>query len=160
MTERGGGTDHDTAYGFEVVVHPRPSAAVMSGEYLDAWGRWPVLQAPRESLVEPFPVDFEAVLTGLDRLPRMFVEPDGAVVWRSSHPDRFWQVDGTLSERQGRLLAAELTGRCPAAEFDRLLATFGWPEVAVMFQVVRAGVILDEPTFRRHATARGAFTSG
>jgi hypothetical protein len=160
MTERGGGADYDEAYGFEVVVHPRPSAAVVSGEHLDAWGQWPVLQVPRESLVEPFPIGFEAVLTGLDRLPRMFVEPDGAVVWRSSQPDRFWQVDGTLLERQDRLLAAELNGRCPAGEFDRLLAAFGWPEVAVMFQVVRAGVILDEPTFRRHAIARGALRSG
>lgn len=160
VTESLGGTDRDRAYRFEVVLHPLPAAAAVAGEHADAWGRWPVLQVPRESLAEPFSVGFDTVLAGLDRLPRMFVEPDGAILWRSARPDHVWQVDGTLSERQGRLLAAELKGFCPANEFDRLLTVVGWPQVAVMFQVMRAGVILDEPTFRRHAAARGALGAG
>ena len=92
-------------------------------------------------------------------------EPDGSFVWacsRSAEPadTGFWQVDGNAAERDGRLLLVDLKGSCPAAEFDRLLEAFGWPEQPVMMQLVRAAAFLDEATFRRHATARGLVGDG
>ena len=152
-------TDH-TVYAFEVVLHPRPPGAAVAGEHTDQWGTWPVLEVPRAGLAEPFAIGFDAALASLDRLPRMFVEPDGAIVWRASKPGPNWQVDGNLAEREGGVLAVELKGSCPAAEFDHLLAAFGWPEAAVMLQLVRAGVFVDEPTFRFHAAARGVLGAG
>jgi hypothetical protein len=154
------GPRDDIAYAFDVVLHPRPPTAAVTGDHADAWGSWPALAVPRECLVEPFAIEFDAALAALDRLPRMFVEPDGAIVWRSPHPDHEWQVDGTLAERQGRVLAVELKGCCPAGAFDQLLAAFDWPQAPVMLQLVRAGVFLDEPTFRRHAAARSALGEG
>jgi hypothetical protein len=44
--------------------------------------------------------------------------------------------------------------------FDRLLEAFGWPQQAMMMQLVRPAVFLDEPTFRRHARARGIAGDG
>jgi len=144
---------------FHATLHPRPEAARAGVPHVDAWGTWPTLAIPpaREAT---FPVGFDAVLAALERLPRMFVEPDGAIVWRGRAATGEWQLDGTLSERNDRLAACELKGSCPPATLDQLLAAVGWPGVAVMFELVRAGVWLDEAAFRRHAAARGIAGDG
>ncbi len=151
---------HEPLYRFEVVLHPRPPAATVAGEQADAWGLWPILAVPREGLVATFAVGFDDVLAALDRLPRLVTEPDGAILWASADAGQAWQVDGTLAERDGRALAVELKGCCPAAAFDQLLEAFGWPRTPIMLQVMRSGVFLDEATFRRHAAARGSCQAG
>jgi hypothetical protein len=93
---------------------------------------------------------FEEVSDSLAALPRMFVEPDGSFVWVASSGPA-WQLDGVLYDGAGRLWYVELKGRCPQEEFDRLLSALGWPQTAVVFQLVREAVELDEPAFRRHA---------
>lgn len=147
-------------YAFEAVLHRRPRDAAAGGHHTDEWGEWPTLAVSREALSEPLTLGFDEAVERLARLPRMFVEPDGSFVWTSAAADRAWQVDGNLFERSGRVLLVDLKGSCPAGEFDRLLAAFGWPGEALMIGLVRAAVFLDEPTFRRHATARGAAGDG
>jgi len=93
-------------------------------------------------------VTFEEAAEALAQLDRMFVEPDGSFVWRSNDSHLPWQVDGVLYDRCDRLWYVELKGECPPEELDRLLATFGWPEMALMFQLVREAVFVDEATFR------------
>jgi hypothetical protein len=140
-------------FAFHATLHPRPATAVPGGPHADAWGTWPTLVVSL-AMTGTFPVEFEAVLAGLERLPRMFLEPDGALLWRGGPADDEWQLDGTLSERNGRLAACELKGSCPPEALDRLLAAVGWPAEAVVFELVRGGVFLDEAAFRRHAAAR------
>jgi len=147
-------------YAFEAVLHRRPPDAAASERYTDEWGAWPTLAVSREALSEPLALGFDEAVERLARLPRMFVEPDGAFVWTSAAADRAWQVDGNLFERAGRVLLVDLKGVCPAADFDRLLLAFGWPDQALMIGLVRAAVFLDEATFRRHAAARGAAGDG
>jgi hypothetical protein len=147
-------------YAFEAVLHRRPADAAAAGRHADDRGSWPILAVPRESLSQPLAISFDEALERLARLPRMFVEPDGSFVWTSPAGDRPWQVDGNLFEREGRVLLVDLKGSCPPAEFDRLLEGFGWPDEPVMLGLVRAAVFLDEPTFRRHAAARGAAGDG
>ena len=62
-----------------------------------------------------------------------------------------WQVDGQLYDRQGRLVYAELKGRCPPAALDELLRACGWPGVPLMFQLIHEAVYLDEAEFRCYA---------
>ena len=145
---------------FEVTLHPRPPQAASGGQFADDRGSWPVLAVPRESLGRPLAAGFDEALARLAALPRLYAEPDGSFVWMSPAADRPWQVDGNLFERDGRVLLVDLKGSCPAEEFDRLLAAFGWPTEPVMFELVRAGVFLDEQTFRLHAAARGAAGDG
>ena len=145
---------------FEVTLHPRPPQAVDGRPFEDDRGSWPVLAVPRESLGRPLATGFDEALARLAALPRLYAEPDGSFVWTSPAADRPWQVDGNLFERDGRVLLVDLKGSCPAEEFDRLLAAFGWPTEPVMFELVRAGVFLDEQTFRLHAAARGAAGDG
>ena len=99
-------------------------------------------------------------LARLAQFPRMYVEPDGAIVWTSPREGRRWQVDGNAFEKDGRVLLVDLKGSCPASGFDQLLTGFGWPQQAMMMQLVRPAVFLDEQTFRRHARARGIAGDG
>lgn len=147
-------------YAFEVTLHPRPAGAVGGGPVADERGHWPTLTVPREALGQPLAVGFDEAIARLAALPRLYAEPDGSFVWASPTAERAWQVDGNLFDRQGRVLMADLKGSCPAADFDRLLAAFGWPSEAVMFELVRVGVFLEEGTFRRHAAARGTAGDG
>jgi hypothetical protein len=99
----------------------------------------------------PLPVSFEQASSDLAALPRMFVEPDGSLVWVSGDGEPPWQVDGVMYDRAGRLLYVELKGRCPREEFDCLLRAFGWPETPLIFQLPQKAVYLAEADFRRWA---------
>lgn len=93
---------------------------------------------------------FEKVSEALARLPRMFIEPDGAFVWVGGG-EPSWQLDGVLYDGAAGLWYVELKGWCPEARFDELLGTLGWPETAVTVQLVREAISLGEGEFRRHA---------
>ncbi len=113
------------------------------------------LVVSREAVAATFDKSFEEVAEQLNRWPRMFIEPDGSFVWVAPQGEAPWQVDGVLYDRAGRLLYVELKGNCPEAEFDRFLAACGWPQAAVMFQLLRAAVFVDEQEFRCGAQAGG-----
>jgi hypothetical protein len=91
-----------------------------------------------------FAVSFEDVAGSLDRIDRLFIEPDGAFVWAGDA----WQIDGTLYDRDGRLQYVELKGMLPSGDLDRLLDALGWPATPVVFELVREGKMLDEAAFR------------
>jgi hypothetical protein len=146
-----------------------PAAAAPSGKssgdaslhaFVDARGRWPVLSVPRPLPSTPMAVGFDDAIERLSAIERLYAEPDGSIVWTSPREGLHWQVDGNLFERDGRVLLVDLKGTCPPAEFDRLLAVFGWPRQGVMMELLQAGVFLDEGTFRRHARARGSREDG
>jgi hypothetical protein len=154
---------NDDIYAFEITLHGRTPDAVAGQPvvaHADAWGAWRVLAVPRDLLSVPMDVTFDGAIGRLERLARMYAEPDGSFVWTSPREGLWWQVDGNISEKDGRVLLADLKGSCPAAEFDQLLEAFGWPQQAMMMQLVRPAVFLDEPTFRRHARARGIAGDG
>jgi hypothetical protein len=139
-------------YRFHITIHAR-GKHVTAGKVRSVDGR-PVrtLSVPREALGEPMAVSFEEARAALAELPRIYVEPDGSLVWVSSsnEADR-WQVDGVLYDRAERLLFVDLSGSCPSASFDAFLRCLGWPETPLMFQLTRQAVFLDETEFRRFA---------
>jgi hypothetical protein len=137
---------------FHTSLHARSESAVTSAKPVDLGGQSiRALSVPPESLTTPFALSFEQAGEALEKLDRLFFEPDGSFVWTSPHGEPKWQVDGNLFDRAGRLLFVDLKGTCPSREFDRLLSAFGWPETSVMFQLVREAVFLDEAEFRRFA---------
>lgn len=155
--------DPNSLYAFEITLHPRaPGTAFRpSGDpHADAWGSWPTLAVSPDQVTTPMAVGFDEALERLGRLERMYAEPDGSFVWTNPRENRWWQVDGNLVERDGRVLLADLKGSCPAAEFDRLLEAFGWPGQGFIMQLVRPAVFLEESTFRGHAIARGTAGDG
>jgi hypothetical protein len=138
-------------YHFQVSIQKRPDS-VSQDDALELDGRvcTPLsgsgLLAPM-----PMPVSFEQAADRLQELPRMFFEPDGSFVWVGDEHGQRWQVDGQLTDRDGRLLFADVKGSCPANQFDQLLAAFGWPAAPLIFQLTRHAVFLDEADFRRFA---------
>jgi len=146
--------DETSWYVFDVTIHPRPADVRPAGRHEDAWGDWQVLAVPPGLAGHSFSVGFEAAVERLAALERMFVELDGALVWRGEFAGRAWQIDGNAWDRGGRLARIDVRGSCPALQFDRLLSACGWPADEVIAELPRAGVFLDEVTLRRHATAR------
>lgn len=137
-------------YSFVAVVHARPSVVRAGPELALRGATLPTLAvAPQELL--SFERTFEEVAAELERLPRLYFEPDGSIVWVSSDPADRWQLDGMLYDRAGRVLHLELKGTCSASALDQVLAALGRPYENVIFQLVREAVFLDDAAFRRYA---------
>lgn len=133
---------------FHITIHARPNGnwptqlVLLEGRELQA------LLIPPAELNGPLGVSFEEGFESLSRFSRMFVEPDGSLVWVSDDPAKPpWQVDGVLYDRNGRLLYVELKGTCSRAAFGRLLAALGGSSIVV--QLVRHAIMLDAEEFAR-----------
>jgi hypothetical protein len=147
-------------YAFYVSVHARPAEATAGPIVELAGGMYPTLVFPHAALAATtLGITFEEAAAALSKLPRMYCEPDGSLVWVSPHGDPTWQVDGNLFDRAGQLLLVDLKGTCPAAAFGQLLFALGRPRVPLMFQLVREAVFLDEATFRAYAERDANSTS-
>jgi hypothetical protein len=136
---------------FHIAVHAR-SPEVTDGQEVQLRGtKYRTLGATPAAMAAPLGVSFEQASEALGKLERLYFEPDGSFVWVSTQGEPAWQVDGNLFDRAGRLLFVDLKGTCPSEQFDKLLAAFGWPATAVMFQLLREAVFLDEAEFHRYA---------
>ena len=140
---------------FDVSLHPLPGSAISGPPLVDPRGTWPTIVPPADAAGMTMTSDFDAALERLGALERAFVEPDGSFVWVGPGGEGRWQIDGNAYERHGHVLVVETKGSCPEDIFDRFLAVWGWPGQALAVQLVRAGVFVDEPTFRQHAAAHG-----
>lgn len=139
---------------FDVSLHPLPGGAIFGPPLVDPRGTWPTIVPPADAAGMTMASDFEAALERLAALERAFVEPDGSFVWVGPGGQGRWQIDGNAYERHGRVLVVETKGNCPEEILDRFLTVWGWPGQDLAVQLVRAGVFVDEPTFRRHAAAQ------
>ena len=99
-----------------------------------------------------FVVTWEDAAALLEPMSRMIFELDGSFVLSGNYDQgRRWQVDGHLFDFAGRLFRLELHGNCPPTTFDGLLRAVGWPAQQLEFEMVHAGVTVDEATFREQA---------
>lgn len=138
-------------YRFDIRLHHRPTAACVGGLTQSPNGPIATLQVPEGSQAEPMSISFDAALSEISLLTGSYVEPDGSILWTGSDAEGRWQVDGNLFERGERVVFSTLSGICPAEEFDKLLACFGWPHEPLMMELVRAAVFVSEEVFREVA---------
>jgi hypothetical protein len=138
-------------YRFHVNVFARPSS-VQKGETIDLRGvHVPSLRA---TAFDAFlPVTFEAAILALTKLPRVDAEPDGFFVISGDAEGARWQIDGHLFDFGDRLHRVELHGECPPRALDEVLRCFHWPATPLVFELVKEGVAVDEPSFRAWASA-------
>jgi hypothetical protein len=113
-------------------------------------GDFGTLKMRRDKLAAAMSVSFEQAYETLSRLPRMFIEADGAFVWVSSAGEPKWQIDGNLYDRAGLLIFVDLKGFCPPNRFDEVIAAFRGT-TPLMFQLVRHSVFVSEQEFRNYA---------
>jgi len=142
----------ETMLAFHATIHSRPAEAAPGDEVLLAGLPFRSVHVPRDVLgTTTFACSFEAAAEALSALERLYCEPDGSFVWVSRQGEPPWQIDGNLYDKDQRLRFVDVKGQCPDAQFDRLLAAFGWPATPLVFQLVHAAVFLDEAEFRRYA---------
>jgi len=103
------------------------------------------------SITAFFPLTFEQAMDALGRLPRLDAEPDGFFVVAGQCDGQPWQVDGHLFDFDDRVHRVELHGSCPEETLDAILGCLDWPRTPLAFELVREGVAVDEPSFRRWA---------
>jgi hypothetical protein len=140
-------------YRFYVTVHARPPQVTAGREIELAGRKVRTLEIAAELVAATtFACSFETARQRLGELERLYCEPDGSFVWASARGEPAWQVDGNLYDRHERLLFVDLKGTCPRRQFERLLQALGWPETALVFQLTREAVFVDEAEFRRLAT--------
>ncbi len=146
---------------FHIYLHGMPTAIVLGERReLDGVSIEPVQLAPAQAAT-PLPVSFDEAYEQLARLERLFLEPDGSFTWVSPAGSAApFQFDGLLHDGGPRLAYLELKGAGPLEPFDAILTACGWPEAPLLFQLVRAGVFLDETNFRRWARLRPIGTYG
>lgn len=110
------------------------------------------LDVPEALRFTPWHISFETACDQLNTLPRMFVEPDGALVWVSTRDvSPGWQLDGNLWDRESRLLELELKGHCTPRAWDDLLRVLQCDPLRLMIRFVRHGVFVEDTEFRRWA---------
>ena len=107
------------------------------------------------SALDTHAVTFDAVVAALAELPRLDVEPDGFFTWVSTAGLDDWKVEGQLVDAGPALMYVELKATVPTDMFDQVIATLGWPESRLLFELVRAGVFVEEPAFRKWAQCGG-----
>jgi hypothetical protein len=96
-----------------------------------------------------FDIGFDEALLRLAHLARADTEPDGFFVQTGETDACFWRLCGQLHELDGRLWRLDLRGDCPVAALDDVLRVLDWPQVPLVFQLVRLGLTLQEADFRR-----------
>jgi hypothetical protein len=143
-------------YRFHVNLFALPAAA-SSGASVELRGsRLATLRQPDDTpptFDAYLPVSFDEALAALLTLPRLDAEPDGFFVFAGGAGPTHWAVSGQLFDFGGRLHRVELNGHCSAESFDSMLACFGWPAAPLAFELVEAGVALDETAFREYAAS-------
>lgn len=102
----------------------------------------------RNPTSERFGQSFEETEARFAEIPRMFLEPDGSFVWVLQHEQSRSQLDGSLIDDGQRLLHVETKGCCHKGMFDQFLSLLGWPEQAILVQLVQQGVFVSESVFR------------
>lgn len=144
-------------YRFDIRLHHLPANAAdgpsIPGPGTAPSDRLPTITVPSGSQAELMAISFDDALEAIGQLPDCYVEPDGSILWTGHDAEGRWQVDGNLFDRGGQLVFVTLSGSCPRAEFDRLLACFGWPAEPVMIELVRAAAFVTEEVFRRQASS-------
>jgi hypothetical protein len=95
----------------------------------------------------PLPVTFEEAQGALERLPRLFFEPDGSFGWFSAPGEPRWELGGMLYDRGDRVMYAEITGTCSAADFLRVLDALGQNREPLVVQLLEQALFLDAETF-------------
>jgi hypothetical protein len=144
-------TGNAAVYHIHATIHAMPVGPLSTRNVSLDRACLTALEVPTGKPHSPLPVTFEQAAEVLQRLPRMFLEPDGNFVW-TADASPGWQLDGLLIDDGRRLLHVELHGTCLAEPFDQLLRAVGWPDAPVMFQLIRQGLFVSETEFRRFAS--------
>ncbi|MGN6132932.1 MAG: hypothetical protein ACTHOU_00475 [Aureliella sp.] len=87
---------------------------------------------------QPLRISLDDALANLERLSRMFVEPDGSFLWTGGHAsgDSSWQLEGNLYDDGRHVQYVDVAGDCPEGEWTTFLAALGESLSTVALQLL------------------------
>jgi hypothetical protein len=88
-------------------------------------------------------LSFEEAAEAIAGFERMFFEMDGSFVWTGGSAPHAWQLDGMLYDRENRVQRIELKGNCTLLAWQQLLRAFGWPDQAIVAQLIDFDCFVD-----------------
>ncbi len=101
-----------------------------------------------------FGISYDEVADALSRLPRLFLEPDGSLVWVSPE-DPARKLNAQITDDGRQVMYVELRGTCRWEELVPILSALGWPSLPLMFQWLPESVLLAESSFRQLLESSG-----
>jgi hypothetical protein len=134
--------------GFHLVVHVDPGLDHRRAMIYLIDREVEALDIDASQLTRPFSESFDRVVARMESLPRLVIEPDGALLWVGDDPLQPWQLDGQLHDSAMGLMSVELKGWVPGARWQDLLGCLDWPKIPLVFQLVREGIYLDADGLR------------
>ncbi len=139
---------------FHIIVRPlgavqfaSSSIATWSGAPESPLAVWSVAEDSVSLGSQAFQFPYEVLAASLSRVPRLFLEPDGAFVWVSPE-DPARRVNGQITDDGEQVLYLELRGRCSFEDLAVIFQMLGWPEVELVYQLLPEAMLVRESQFR------------
>jgi hypothetical protein len=132
---------------FHIVLQGRVAASVVASPTGD-------LLPTADGNALPLPLTFDEAYANLARLPRLFIEPDGAFLWMGLDPSgrEHWRLDGCLYDSGKQLQYVELKGHCPSSIWSDLTSALAATNANAMVQLVRSGRFVSIERFVSYLT--------
>lgn len=121
--------------------------------WLRVYGEHCATDSPSISRGGPLRISLEKAQANLQRLARMFVEPDGSFLWTGQDDvgGLHWQLEGTAYD-DGRVVRyIDLRGQCPPAQWQEFLAAFEESTASVTLELLDRNLIVDGEWLSRSA---------
>ncbi len=97
----------------------------------------------------PLSITFDEAYASLEKLPMLFIEPDGAFLWltRGNDGAEKWRLHGCLYDSGKQLQYVELKGHCTTAIWRDILNATGSTMTNAMVQLVLSGRFVSTEQF-------------
>lgn len=132
---------------FHIFIHARPARQIATSQVELDGVLLRTLQIDPTELTEEHSATFEHTLEVLTKLPRSYVEPDGAFFWRPEpRPDGSF-VEGNIFDGIQTVQHMELKGNCSIAEFDQVTGSLGTAKERLVIQMLPYAIFVDYEQF-------------
>lgn len=132
---------------FHVRVYARPPSATEDSLRTVRGIRVATLAVNQAELLSGWPITFDEAADTIQRLARLYFEPDGSFV-RVSPGEPKQELCGVLYDGGPRLAYVDLQGCCHPPWLDEFLTALSWPATPLAFELIPEGVLLSESDFR------------
>lgn len=139
-----------------VILQPRPADAEPGPSATLDGCRVATLKATALGDAPGWSLTFEQAVAGMERLPALFVEPDGSFTWGNPPGQPIWRIDGNLYDYDDRLRHIDLKLACPGARLLELTEALGLDSAKSIAQFVPQGRFFEIPELGRWLDARCA----
>jgi len=127
-----------------LVVHAAPERMLTCSEVTLGGHSLEALSLPTSWLSRPLAVSFDEVLSRLEQLPRLYIEPDGSFIWIGPTGPAEWKIDGQLHDSASGLMTIELKVEGDSPDLCAIFHCLDWPAESLVFQLVREGIYVDD----------------